>query len=752
MPCTACKPFHPCQEHSSCIEADKLRPTACLQCFSLYGKLLRDEAPEERVWWTDRISSMSSLAATSHKANRTGGSCTVWASPTDRLIFGEESDMPATPPFSPPPAYMKRHNILSLIAEMEMQETAHTFNKVFRTIFSTVHSETLSFSLGALSPQGSTHSDSTTYRPDERPHKRPRLALERPSQPSPRAPVTAQTPAASDLPLPSPTGLNRGEAGPSSARSSPSPSLITIDQVDSGEEDEFGPADQDYLPEYEEDLYNYDYFDEEYERFSTAPPSPEAERVTLSPHGPLADENLASVPTDTPGPTEVGTGNPSTEPTHPATGAYLFPEDSLIISKPLSAIFKSFTFTEDDLSFVWAGGHSGLSKPMFRLTPHSNKHPGINDLLTESLRFKPAPRAASKAARFQTTTRLFDESSKVAAILDCRALPDSAELEVNTPAPGILSWLKQPTTPAHPKQPAFEFSGKAGKAKEIFAYLAAPKRPLQPVGDLHMLKGAFRSITPELAALEKTARSKASKAMRLYQTAHLLESAIHTAQSWTDLTPPSETKTFMAQLEKFAQEHTAMLEEGATAAGAAAARASAEIRTHLTKGMKPPVVATILQDSPLIHSDPNVFTDKALREADTKAAEVYMHFSPASFSPATSRPHPPRRGSSSRPGGSLPRYTRGQPSFRKPFLPRGPPPPRTGRTPYSHPERYGPYSGRGQAPTRSYRPTHNSRPQPGAQRREPAYRQNYSRASRPSNPARPSTRGRSAAPRPKPTA
>ena len=212
--------------------------------------------------------------------------------------------------------------------------------------------------------------------------------------------------------------------------------------------------------------------------------------------------------------------------------------------------------------------------------------------------------------------------------LQCRSLPSSAELEVNVPAPGLVSWLKDPTKPGTPSVPAFDISGGSGEAKEIF-YLAAPKRPRQPTGDWHLLKGSFQTLPEDLTNLEKTVRRKAAHAAKLYQSAFLLEQALHATQSWSNSTPISQAKVVLAKVESFAAELTTSLETGAVAAATTAAKASAVLRRHLLAGMQPAVVTAILQDAPLIHSGPNAFPEKALLEAEAKATEVYIHFTPA---------------------------------------------------------------------------------------------------------------------------
>ena len=75
--------------------------------------------------------------------------------------------MPTTPPCSPAPVHIDRHKTLSPIAEMEVQETAHSFNKVFRNLMSTVHSETLSASPGGQPPQGSNYCAPKSSRPEK---------------------------------------------------------------------------------------------------------------------------------------------------------------------------------------------------------------------------------------------------------------------------------------------------------------------------------------------------------------------------------------------------------------------------------------------------------------------------------------------------------------------------------------------------------------------------------------------------------
>ena len=100
---------------------------------------------------------------------------------------------------------------------------------------------------------------------------------------------------------------------------------------------------------------------------------------------------------------------------------------------------------------------------MFRLIPASWDHPGIHDLLSESLLRSPTPRPASKAARFYSSTRIFDEKSSMATNLQCRAIPSTAEVEVTTPAPALRTWLKAPTKTPKPHNPAFNISGAWGK-------------------------------------------------------------------------------------------------------------------------------------------------------------------------------------------------------------------------------------------------------------------------------------------------
>jgi hypothetical protein len=124
----------------------------------------------------------------------------------------------------------------------------------------------------------------------------------------------------------------------------------------------------------------------------------------------------------------------------------------------------------------------------------------------------------------------------------------------------------------------------------------------------------------------------------------LLQQILHVTQSWSNNTPISQAKVVLAKAERFAGELASTLEEGAITAATAAAKSSALIRDHLMKGMQPPVMASILKDAPIIHSGPNAFPEQALMEAETKASEVYIHFSPAVNSAARARPSATRTG------------------------------------------------------------------------------------------------------------
>jgi hypothetical protein len=147
--------------------------------------------------------------------------------------------------------------------------------RAFRTVMSTAHSETFSFSLGGLSPLGSNRSASSPQ-PGDRPPKRPHLAVERSPQAPPRATATPIHPGGPAPPRPSTVRQYREEAGPPSSRSSPTHSFVTVDQVDSREDDEYDAAYQDApLLDYDDDRYTFNSFDGAYQRpGGPAPPLP----------------------------------------------------------------------------------------------------------------------------------------------------------------------------------------------------------------------------------------------------------------------------------------------------------------------------------------------------------------------------------------------------------------------------------------------------------------------------------------------
>ena len=79
----------------------------------------------------------------------------------------------------------------------------------------------------------------------------------------------------SSPPITSPTRQHREEAGPSSTRSSPVHSLLTLDQAGSVKEDGSDPEYQDYpVLDYDEDQYIFDSFDEDYQRFFSGSSNP----------------------------------------------------------------------------------------------------------------------------------------------------------------------------------------------------------------------------------------------------------------------------------------------------------------------------------------------------------------------------------------------------------------------------------------------------------------------------------------------
>ena len=676
--CSKCSVFHPCKEHAPCTAQTKLAPTTCTHCFRVYGRLLRDEAStEERKWWSGRIKLKAQAAFHRLKLLSQPSPYTCWATEADRRVFGEYTDMPLKKYYVPPPPYVARVVVLALVAAIEASGSAQDFKRIFRDLSTTrgrspaLHSPPARLSTPER-PKKRFHT--STPSPQESPRRR------RDISPSPTGPATSSSPQQQPLrsaKIRTPPRERSLSPAPLSLEDHPGPSGAPLlppfeEYPESGDEERPSQA----LSEASGDIFEhgdcYDSDDACDDGYTESQDDLHTEQ-SLTEQPLLVDLEATEIPSAQPPPTgyqrcrsprpasappragQLHGGTPVTSP--PPPDLYWFPDGAFFSMASMKAEFKHHTFTLRDLDILFQGGHAGPGRPVFRLKPESWAHPGIHDLLAESFPFSQSPIQATKEARFVTSTKLFESSSRTARLLQCRALPRTAELAVASPAPGFLSWLQNPTKTLKPRPPAFDFTGDEGDARNLYAYLSGPPRPTQPKGELRVLKEAFASLSPSLAENEKNLRDRAYQAARLYQSSHLLEKALASAQDWSHSARISQVKGFLAKATSFASELTSLLEDNALTAATTAASATVRIRDDAVAGMKPPVVTTILKDSPVVHPGENLFPDHSLRMAEAKASEVLAQFEPATNSPAAATTS--RRMQFSQKGGT-------QPLFRKP--------------------------------------------------------------------------------------